>query len=348
MAARERLFVQAMTFEADAAGKAVAEAIAASRATDRRVLVDAFSRVVISDHFVGSPRLFVDRGFRREVTGTHAMFSDLARKGVDVRMTNPLGLNPLRFGVRNHKKLIVADGTAWIGGINFSDHNFAWHDLMLRIDDAAAADFLAADFEQTWAGTPKPSTGRFGALSLHSLDGRDNASGFAALFAAISKAERSIAVVSPYPTFPFVGALAEAARRGVAVSLLTPVANNKPTVQDWLLDAAANAGLDVRLTPGMSHLKAMLIDDARLVLGSTNFDFASYNASEEFYAIIADTALVADFDQQVLTPALAVSISVEGYRPSAFRTWYTKGALGIAAAVTRALRDTRRTAVPWR
>ena len=48
-AARHRLFVQAMTFEGDRAGKAVAEAIAASPAVDRRVLVDGYTRVNIND-----------------------------------------------------------------------------------------------------------------------------------------------------------------------------------------------------------------------------------------------------------------------------------------------------------
>jgi cardiolipin synthase len=42
-------FVQAMTFEGDAAGMAVAELIRRCPARDRRVLVDAFTRHVLSD-----------------------------------------------------------------------------------------------------------------------------------------------------------------------------------------------------------------------------------------------------------------------------------------------------------
>ena len=47
--ASRRLLVQAMTFEGDDVGQMVAGAIAASPARDRRVLVDAYSKVVVSD-----------------------------------------------------------------------------------------------------------------------------------------------------------------------------------------------------------------------------------------------------------------------------------------------------------
>src|SRR5262245_35127698 len=50
-AARSSVFVQALTFEADAAGRSVADLLAASPARDRRVLVDVFTRHVLSDRF---------------------------------------------------------------------------------------------------------------------------------------------------------------------------------------------------------------------------------------------------------------------------------------------------------
>ena len=147
--ARERLFVQAMTFEGDAAGRAVADAVRAGKAADRRVLVDDYSRLVVSDCFVLSPRYLLSRPFRDEVKATRAMFSGLAAAGVGVRITNPVAGRVTRYGLRNHKKLIVADDVAYIGGFNFSDHNFAWHDLMLRIEAPGPAAFLAGDFEET-------------------------------------------------------------------------------------------------------------------------------------------------------------------------------------------------------
>ena len=59
-AARERVLVQAMTFEGDRAGGAVGRAVEASAAADRRALVDDYTRFVISDRFVYSPHYLLD------------------------------------------------------------------------------------------------------------------------------------------------------------------------------------------------------------------------------------------------------------------------------------------------
>ena len=259
--ARRRLYVQAMSFEGDAAGRRVAAAIVASPARDRRVLVDAYSTVVISDRFVLSPAGLFDRALRAEAKATRAMFDDLVRAGARVRVTNPVGPLYVHYPARNHKKLIVADEVAYIGGINFSDHNFAWHDFMLRLEGDAAARFLAEDFLATFESVRRPRREDIGDLRLYCLDGRGNHQGFDEIIALIEAATREITVISPYLTFPFTDALARVAQRGVTVTLITPLANNKPVVRRYLLAAAARAGFDVRLLPKMSHLKGLLIDD---------------------------------------------------------------------------------------
>jgi cardiolipin synthase len=300
--ARRRLLVQAMTFEADAAGGAVGQAVLASSAEDRRVLVDDYTRFVISDRFVYSPHNLLDPGFRAEVKATRGMFGSMARSGVGVRVTNPSGPFLAGFAYRNHKKLIVADNAAYLGGINFSDHNFAWHDLMLRIEDAQVSDLLAADFDATYTGQGRSWTNRQDAVVLYGLDGRDNHARYAEIIALIDGAKTQINVISPYLTFPFCDALARARQRGVKVTLVTPDANNKPTVRDYLVWAAARAGFEVLLTREMIHLKGMLIDDERLVLGSSNFDFVSYWIEEELVAVISDAGLIEDFRRRVLAP----------------------------------------------
>lgn len=172
--ASQRLYVQAMTFEGDDAGLQVAAAISACGASDRRVLVDAYTRHVVSDRFVWTPSALADPSLRSEVRSTRAMFARLASEGVRVRMTNPVGPFFARYPARNHKKLILADNVAYIGGINFSDHNFAWNDFMLRLEGPAAADFLGADFEATFTGAPRPARADLGELRLYSMDGRSN------------------------------------------------------------------------------------------------------------------------------------------------------------------------------
>ena len=346
--AKRRVVVQALTFEGDETGLAVAEALKGSAAQDRRVLVDDFTRMVVNDSFVCSPRFLTDAAFRSEVRATGSMFRDLAECGVSVRVTNPLGGNPLRYGLRNHKKLIVADNVAYIGGLNFSDHNFAWHDLMLRIEGCEAAEFLAADFQSTWDGGAPLTSRTFGNMSLICLDGRTNASGFRPLFAAIDGARREIVVISPYLSFPFIAHLGAAARRGVAVEVLTPLPNNKPLVRNYLISACERAGLSVRLTPEMSHLKAMLLDDELLVLGSSNFDFPSYYSMEEFLALIRSAPLVSSFKAEVLAPMRATMLPEGAYRPRACQKIASRMLLGIAGLGVKHLGRMSRGVASWR
>jgi cardiolipin synthase len=171
---------------------------------------------------------------------------------------------------------------------------------------------------------------------------------FAEIGALIEGARRSITVISPYLTFPATDALAVAARRGVAVQLITPRDNNKRLVRDALLSEAAAAGFDLRLTPGMSHLKGLLVDDEALVVGSCNFDFVSLGAEEEIVAIVRDTELIAQFRERIVGPALA-----EALAPGAFTIDRKAGAsaqwrLKFAAWVVSLTRGARRTAIDWR
>jgi cardiolipin synthase len=276
------------------------------------------------------------------------MFDAMRRAGVEVRVTNPAGPLLLGFAFRNHKKLIVTDNAAYLGGINFSDHNFAWHDLMLRIEDADISDLLAADFESTWQGRGRSWSAERGDISLFGLDGRDNHARFRQIMAAIDGARRDISVISPYLTFPFTDALARAAARGVEVTLVTPLANNKPTVRDYLVWFAARAGLKLRLTREMIHLKGLLIDGRSLALGSSNFDFVSYWIEEELMAVISDPDLIADYRARVLEPMLAEALPESAVPPPGLNGRWAAALMGAAAAVLGSGLPIRRTSIPWK
>ena len=342
-AARRRLLVQAMTFEGDQVGRATARAIAASPARDRRVLVDAYSRVVVSDRWVA----LGGAGIREEARATDVMFRDLAAGGVGVRVTNPLGPLMANYPARNHKKLIIADDVAYVGGINFSDHNFAWRDFMVRLEGEAAARFLADDFQATWVGAPRLANVDLPGVRLISLDGRGNHRLYAEIERLAAGARREIVVLSAYLTFPFTAPLAAAAARGVAVKLITPWVNNKPVVRDYLLTVAARNGFDARLLPTMSHCKGILVDGATLVVGSCNFDFVGHEAEEELVVVIESPGVIEDFQRRVIDPALAEASAVGERRVSPLRGLLAHGALRLAQLVARTARGARRTAVDW-
>jgi cardiolipin synthase len=333
--AHRRVLVQAMTFEGDAAGLSVAEAIGQSQAADRRVLVDDYTRHVINDTFLALTR---DTAIQTEAAETVAMFRRLLAAGACVRVTNPIGRNPLRYALRNHKKLLVIDDVAWLGGINFSDHNFAWHDMMVRVRHPALADWLAGEFDRDWRGDGGSATAEIGGATLLSMDGADNPTGFAPLIEAFAGARRSLEVVSAYPTFPFVEAMGQAARAGAEVTLYTPRPNNKPIIRDYLLGVAERAGIRIRLTPMMTHAKAALIDGEALVVGSSNFDFVSYRANAEYVAILRDSGLIQSFRDHVLTPLQAGSSAPAPGDRSPFRTWRARLGLGLADRAIARLR----------
>src|SRR5712691_1128865 len=202
--AQRSVFVQTFAFEGDAVGKQLSEALVSSPAADKRILADSFTRIVLSDRFRYSPANFFDRELRREARATAAMFREIKCAGVELKFTNAYGVTPRRLLSRNHKKLIVIDNTtAYFGGINFSEHNAAWHDMMLRTADADAVAFLREDFLSTWIGRDQIARGEFDGLELFTLDGRTNRAVFQRVLDLIDATRQTIFVESPYITFPF-------------------------------------------------------------------------------------------------------------------------------------------------
>ena len=301
-AARGYVFAQALSFEGDAAGQGMAELLLSCGAPDRRVLIDSFTRHVVNDRFLWTPRNLLDRGLRAEARETRRMIDRLRSRGVAVRFTNPAGPLFMRFPARNHKKLVAIDGrVAYLGGINFSDHNFLWHDLMLRIEDPDLVGFLREDFESTWNGRHRKARQAFPGIVLHSLDGASNEDAFAPVLALIDGARVSLYVECPYLTSPFCGRLAEARRRGVAVTVVTPERNNWGLCRDAMVWHAARSGFDVRFyRDRMTHMKAMLVDGRVLVVGSANFDVWSYRFQQEFLACVTDGKVIEDFRKRVM------------------------------------------------
>jgi len=106
--------------------------------------------------------------------------------------------------------------------------------------------------------------------------------------------------------------LREASRRGVDVKVVTPEANNWSYFSNYARLESARSNIDLRLYQrGMTHLKAMLIDDQYLIAGSSNFDYLSYRLYQEIVAIITDAETIADFRERVLLPDLANSLAVD-------------------------------------
>jgi cardiolipin synthase len=304
--ARESAYLQTFSFEGDRVGTALGRRLESCAAKDRRLLVDGYSLLYHNDRVIPGPA-WADRSFRREVMLTHRWVDRLRTSGVGVRFGKPIGPTPLALLRRSHKKLAVFDErVAYLGGINFCDHNFAWHDMMLRVEDPDLARHLAEDFRASWSEESLASDRSFGPLRILSLDGRSNPAGFTPVVEAITQAREGIDVVSAYLSPPFTGHLAAAAARGVRVRILTPALNNKPSLARYVRYAAVRYGFEVIRYPGrMNHMKAMIIDDDLLIVGSSNFDGMSYHILEELVVMTRDPAVRAAFRDRVWDPDTA-------------------------------------------
>ena len=309
--ARRRVLLQVMTFEMDSVGRHFWDLLARSPAEEKILCVDAFSTVKISDDLVFSPRFLLDQEFRREVRDTRNLLRQDERDGVRIVVTNPMGCLWLKFPFRNHKKMMVVDDQAFLGGINLSEHNFRWRDLMMQTGCPALVDALAQDFYDTLCRVNASRVVPTPLGRLYFLDGRRSRTEYEDLFATIEQARKSVDVITPYVSEPLLGRLAQLAP-SVRVRVINPARNNKAILQQELFRAASGSNLEVFLyQPEMCHVKAVLIDGTQLMLGSCNFDFVAYDLQQEVVLCTDDSALVEQFRERVLAPMLAESVPAE-------------------------------------
>jgi phosphatidylserine/phosphatidylglycerophosphate/cardiolipin synthase-like enzyme len=97
----------------------------------------------------------------------------------------------------------------------------------------------------------------------------------------------------------------------------------------------------------MSHLKGLLVDGERLVVGSCNFDFVGLAAEEEFVAVIESPRLIEDFRRRVIDPALTETLTSGAVRPFPLAGRLAHGLLKLAQIGARAARGARRTSIDW-
>ncbi len=310
--AHKYAYIQTYSFEGDWVGSALTDAYLAADAEDRRLLIDSYTRANQNDRWIALPGTLFDPEFRAELRNTKRLVGTLRDDGVGVRFGRPFGFLARKFFSRDHKKLLLFDDqVAYLGGINFSEHNFDWHDMMLRIEHPEVTEFLRQDFQHSWDGRSTESSRSFADLDmdLHLLSGEGNRRAFGRVLRLIDDAERSIVVISPYLGPPFTEHMAAAVKRGVEVRIVTPDNNNKSYLKQYVLAEAARAGFEVwLLQERMIHMKCMLIDDRVLITGSSNFDLMSYNNFlAEVVAICRNPEVIGAFRRQVLEPDLAAS-----------------------------------------
>jgi len=286
--AERRVLIQVMTFDGDASGLAVADLLvdAAGRGVEVRLLVDCFALRYVSD------RKDTDPSVREEAAETKAMFDRLKAAGVAVTFTQPFG--PVKFfGLsRNHKKLYVVDDHAYLGGINISDHNFAWRDFMVRTTDPAIVEALTQDFARTERGDRR-------SVNTTILTNREIEPVFTEI---VNGATRSLVLASPYSLDVGIVKLLGRAR-APAKTVITAQQNNYRwlrLVEPYIWRQLARGGVELHTYADFFHARFLLADDDKLLVGSSNFSRHSFRCNQEVCLLITDAEFIAGFKDRML------------------------------------------------
>jgi cardiolipin synthase len=341
---RRSLFAQFMTFEGDASGEEFADLLLAqARAgVDVRLILDHYVDVIAND--ILPIRLGRRRELQAERSSTAALLRRLEAGGVRLQRTAPPGTLWRFLLYRNHKKMVVLDdAVAFLGGINVSDHNYAWNDFMVKVTGPLAAD-MAADFRTTWDGATvplaEPSPDRD--FVLNHAPGRPSISDEVARL--VQGATTSIAIESPSLLGGALeGLLVDAARRNVEVTVVAPAHHNRSIFRVWVrstVDRLVRAGATVygyRGSAGMTHAKLLIVDDAVATFGSFNFFELEGLTQKELNVFTRDPAIIAEL-RRLMDRDIAASEPMERPRATFGRFTYSIVERGFAAWTRRLLR----------
>lgn len=227
----------------------------------------------------------------------------LRRRGVDVRVITdpsvdvsrataallgmagvPVAYYPIDDAVHqiDHVKLLIADGAALVGGMNWGAGSWRNHDYALDVAGPADVGRLAAIFAQDWAlahHTPGPHAGPPAGPVYQTAPGEEIRSRLLALVAGATRRIDAEVFVLSDPDV--IAALGAARLRGVRVRvLLDPNQDpNQATCSALRLGGVEVAWFPV--APGQKlHAKAGLFDGT-LLLGSANWSVSGLSTNHE-------------------------------------------------------------------
>jgi cardiolipin synthase A/B len=235
----------------------------------------------------------------------------------------PLLTNKVNY--RNHRKIVVVDGKiGFVGGLNIADRYLngiedlgIWRDTHLKLEGEAVHS-LQIIFLVDWFFVADEVVRGTSYFPVTDVDERhfvqvttsgpdsDWASIMQAYFAAISSAQSTIYISTPYfmPNESILTALKTASLSGMDVRILLPAKSDSKIVF-WssrsYVSELLEAGIKIYFyEKGFPHSKLLLVDGVLSSVGTANLDIRSFDQNFEVSALIYDEAIVSDLQQSYL------------------------------------------------
>jgi cardiolipin synthase len=234
--------------------------------------------------------------------------------GAEVVKYNPLAwykpnfwYRPSRINNRTHRKLLIVDGKiGFTGGVGIADEWDGhaqdpkhWRDNHYRIEGPVVAELQSA-FMDNWLRTKGsvlhgnayfPSLPREGSLKAQTFKSSPKGGSESArlmYLVSVASASKNVRMANAYfvPDKLAVDTFLEAAHRGVQIEIIVPgphidqQAVRKASRDKW--PELLKAGIRIyEYQPTMFHCKYMVVDDAWVSVGSSNFDARSFRLNSE-------------------------------------------------------------------
>ncbi len=230
-----------------------------------------------------------------------------------------------RVNYRNHRKILVVDGTiGFVGGLNFADRYLdgvkgigPWRDTHLKVIGGGVTA-LQIIFMADWYFVSKeilkgeeyfhPFQSGNGKLVQMTACGPDSdwESISQAYFSAIASANEYVYISTPYlmPTPDIVTALKTSALGGIDVRIIVPGLSDAITPK-WgtnsYIEELLEAGVKIYFyRAGFTHSKVIVADGIFSSVGTTNLDFRSLETNFEVNAMIYDEEIAQKLTSQFL------------------------------------------------
>ncbi|GAB2469985.1 phospholipase D-like domain-containing protein [Xylanimonas ulmi] len=295
-AAQRHVMFETYIWKGDDVGRRFRDALetAAARGVEVYVVYDAFANLVVPRSFFHlDPRI-------------HVLRFPWVRAGLLV--------SPLRASGRDHRKLLVVDDEiGFVGGYNIGSlYARHWRDTHVRLSGPAVWELRNAfvDFWNRWRTPSLPVLRDVGSTDwLPQLRAARNSPSDLVFpirnvyLDAIGRATSHVQITQAYfiPDREILGALLDAAARGVDVRVLVPERSNH-VVADWLArghySTLLRGGVRIFLyTDAMIHAKTATVDGRWSTVGTANIDRLSLTGNYEINLEIVDAEVAATLER---------------------------------------------------